>query len=244
MSDRWSHQSIIRRGLARPGDSTHHENASPLEDEETFYHTDIVGLPAFGPNDMPVGIVRGLFDFGAGDVMEIEGSAGRSFFVPFTRKDVPIIDIKGRRVGLGHDLHLFSASATDVTTDPIETLGGQRSRSPRPRRTRMGRGAQKSMTQAGKRLSPFSIKVLTLFPDMFPGPLAVSLLGKALNEGIWSLETVDIRGFARDKRRSVDDAPFGGGVGMVMRADVIDTALRSISPVAGVFFISLLGDGF
>jgi tRNA (guanine37-N1)-methyltransferase len=67
--------------------------------------------------------------------------------------------------------------------------------------------------------------VLTIFPEMFPGPLGASLAGKALREGIWRLETVDIRDFARDKHRSVDDAPFGGGAGMVMRPDVVDVAI-------------------
>ena len=70
--------------------------------------------------------------------------------------------------------------------------------------------------------------VLTLMPEMFPGPLAHSLAGKALDEGIWALEAVDIRGFARDKHRTVDDAPFGGGPGMVMRPDVVDAALSAV----------------
>ena len=68
--------------------------------------------------------------------------------------------------------------------------------------------------------------VLTIFPEMLPGPLAHSLAGKALRSGIWRLETVDIRDFARDKHRSVDDAPFGGGPGMVMRPDVLDAAIE------------------
>src|SRR5271170_7676288 len=67
--------------------------------------------------------------------------------------------------------------------------------------------------------------VLTIFPEMLPGPLAHSLAGKALEAGIWQLETVDIRNFARDKHRSVDDTPFGGGPGMVMRPDVLAEAL-------------------
>ena len=71
--------------------------------------------------------------------------------------------------------------------------------------------------------------VLTLFPEMFPGPLGQSLAGKALNNGIWGLETVDIRSFARDKHRSVDDAPFGGGPGMIMRADVLADAVDKVS---------------
>ncbi len=73
----------------------------------------------------------------------------------------------------------------------------------------------------------WSATVLTIFPEMFPGPLGHSLAGRALAEGIWSLESVDIRAFARDKHRSVDDAPFGGGAGMVMRPDVVDAAIRA-----------------
>jgi tRNA (guanine37-N1)-methyltransferase len=71
------------------------------------------------------------------------------------------------------------------------------------------------------------VTVLTLFPAMFPGPLGLSLAGKALAEGLWALETVDIRDFASDKHRSVDDAPFGGGPGMVLRPDVVDRAIRA-----------------
>ncbi len=72
---------------------------------------------------------------------------------------------------------------------------------------------------------PWAAVVLTLFPGMFPGPLGQSLIGQGLEEGLWTLETVDIRDFASDKHRSVDDTPFGGGPGMVMRADVVDTAI-------------------
>jgi tRNA (guanine37-N1)-methyltransferase len=67
--------------------------------------------------------------------------------------------------------------------------------------------------------------ILTLYPDMFPGPLGHSLAGRALAEGVWSLETVQIRDFATDKHRSVDDTPAGGGAGMVMRADVLAAAV-------------------
>ena len=79
----------------------------------------------------------------------------------------------------------------------------------------------------------WTVRVLTLFPEMFPGPLGVSLAGKALENGVWALETVDIRDFARDKHRSVDDAPFGGGPGMVMRPDVLDAALAAAAGVSG-----------
>jgi tRNA (guanine37-N1)-methyltransferase len=67
--------------------------------------------------------------------------------------------------------------------------------------------------------------VLTLYPEMFPGPLGQSLAGRALGEGLWSLDAVHIRDFATDKHRSVDDTPAGGGAGMVMRADVLARAV-------------------
>ena len=70
--------------------------------------------------------------------------------------------------------------------------------------------------------------VLTIFPEMFPGPLAQSLAGKALTSGIWSLDTVDIRAHATDKHRTVDDTPAGGGPGMVMKADVLARALDAV----------------
>ncbi|WP_119420368.1 tRNA (guanosine(37)-N1)-methyltransferase TrmD [Desertibaculum subflavum] len=79
----------------------------------------------------------------------------------------------------------------------------------------------------------FRAVVLTLFPEMFPGPLGMSLAGKALADGIWSLEALDIRGFARDKHRSVDDTPMGGGPGMVMRPDVLAAALDSATTQVG-----------
>ncbi len=80
------------------------------------------------------------------------------------------------------------------------------------------------------RSDAFRAVVLTLFPEMFPGPLGISLAGKALEDGLWSLETVDIRSFARDKHRTVDDSPFGGGAGMVMRPDVLDAAIAASRP--------------
>ena len=70
--------------------------------------------------------------------------------------------------------------------------------------------------------------ILTLYPEMFPGPLGHSLAGRALADGIWSLETVQIRDFATDRHRSVDDTPAGGGAGMVMRADVLARAVDHV----------------
>lgn len=71
------------------------------------------------------------------------------------------------------------------------------------------------------------VKILTIFPELFPGFLGASLTGKALDEGKWSIEVVNIRDYAFDKHGSVDDTPSGGGAGMVMRADVLGTALKA-----------------
>jgi len=75
----------------------------------------------------------------------------------------------------------------------------------------------------------FRASVLTLYPDMFPGPVGASLAGRALEDGIWSLETRNIRDFATDKHRSVDDTPAGGGAGMVLRPDVLAAAIDSVA---------------
>ncbi|MGH7112155.1 MAG: tRNA (guanosine(37)-N1)-methyltransferase TrmD [Stellaceae bacterium] len=83
--------------------------------------------------------------------------------------------------------------------------------------------------------------VLTIFPEMLPGPLAHSLAGKARVAGLWCLETVDIRAFARDKHRSVDDAPFGGGAGMVMRPDVLDAAIAGAGGIGPLILLSPRG---
>jgi tRNA (guanine37-N1)-methyltransferase len=87
--------------------------------------------------------------------------------------------------------------------------------------------------------------VLTLFPKMFPGALGLSLAGKALADAKWALEIIDIRDFATDKHRSVDDTPSGGGAGMVMRADIasaaIDAARASLPPDTPTIYLSPRG---
>jgi tRNA (guanine37-N1)-methyltransferase len=77
---------------------------------------------------------------------------------------------------------------------------------------------------------PWSATVLTLFPKMLPGPLGVSLAGKAIGDGVWSLDVRDIRDSATDRHRSVDDTPAGGGPGMVLRADVLAAAVDAAAP--------------
>ena len=80
--------------------------------------------------------------------------------------------------------------------------------------------------------APWRATVLTLFPEMFPGPLGISLAGKALASGLWALEARDIRDSATDRHRSVDDTPAGGGPGMVLRADVLAAAIDAADPAA------------
>ena len=80
---------------------------------------------------------------------------------------------------------------------------------------------------------PFAATILTLYPEMFPGPLGTSLAGRALNEGRWTCDPVQIRDFATDKHRSVDDTPAGGGAGMVLRADVVAAAIDAVAGVSG-----------
>ena len=82
------------------------------------------------------------------------------------------------------------------------------------------------MTDSSLNAPLWQAQILTLFPEMFPGPVGASLAGKALSEGIWKLDVLNIRAFATDKHKTVDDTPYGGGAGMVMRPDVVASALR------------------
>ena len=77
---------------------------------------------------------------------------------------------------------------------------------------------------------PWRATVLTLFPEMFPGPLGISLVGGALQAGLWSLRTTQLRDFATDRHRTVDDTPSGGGAGMVLKPDILASAIDAVSP--------------
>ncbi|HLF21401.1 MAG TPA: tRNA (guanosine(37)-N1)-methyltransferase TrmD [Aestuariivirga sp.] len=88
----------------------------------------------------------------------------------------------------------------------------------------------------------FKATILTLFPEMFPGPLGHSLAGKALTEGLWSLEVRDIRSHASDKHRTVDDSPAGGGPGMVMKPDVLAAAIDAAPQVGPRLLMSPRGE--
>ncbi len=87
----------------------------------------------------------------------------------------------------------------------------------------------------------FKATVLTLYPEMFPGPLGASIAGRAKDEGKWALETVQIRDFATDKHRTVDDTPAGGGAGLVLTADVLARAVDSVPVVAPILAMTPRG---
>ncbi|WP_127754759.1 tRNA (guanosine(37)-N1)-methyltransferase TrmD [Devosia sp. 1566] len=76
----------------------------------------------------------------------------------------------------------------------------------------------------------FSADIITLFPDLFPGPLGASVLGRGLGEGLWSLRTTQLRDFATDRHRTVDDTPAGGGAGMVLKPDIVARAIDAVAP--------------
>ena len=76
----------------------------------------------------------------------------------------------------------------------------------------------------------FSAQVITLFPELFPGPLGASVIGRGMAEGLWSLETTQLRDFATDRHRTVDDTPSGGGAGMVLKPDILSRAIDAVSP--------------
>src|SRR4030095_9836754 len=123
---------------------------------------------------------------------------------------------------------------------PCESGQGRWPRSARPGRRRrsgsrgvglpsMPNGLSGPWFPPSPPLMSFQATVLTLYPEMFPGPLGVSIAGRALEEGAWALDTVQIRDFATDKHRSVDDTPAGGGAGMVLKVDVLAAAIDSVA---------------
>ena len=92
----------------------------------------------------------------------------------------------------------------------------------------------------------WTARVFTLYPELFPGPLGIGLYKKALEKNLWSLEVVNIRDYTLDKHKTVDDSPFGGGSGMVMRADVIANSLdKNISDTKEpIIYLSPKGEKF
>ena len=164
----------------------------PAEDDDDFYHADLIGLEARLSDGSVVGKVTAIPNFGASDLLEVRDErTGDTYLYPFTKAVVP--DSAGRR-------------------------GLPRHRDARRRRAGRGRA----------RLS-FDADVITLFPELFPGPLGASVIGRGAAEGLWSLQLTQLRDHATDKHRSVDDTPAGGGAGMVLKPDVLAAAIDSVS---------------
>ena len=88
------------------------------------------------------------------------------------------------------------------------------------------------------------INILTLYPEMFPGVLGYSLAGKALDKGIYVLNVVNMRDFATDVHKTVDDSPFGGGAGMILKAEIVDKALLSLKETGPIYYLSPRGTVF
>ncbi len=209
IADRTAAEALKGEKLYVPRD------ALPAPDEDEYYHADLIGLRAVlaggdGPTEGgggDLGRVRAVHEFGAGTVIEIEGPASGVHMVPFTREAVPVVDVAAGRLEVAP-----IAGLIDPVSDHESGAGG---------------GQDERWRCQVTDAVPWIARVMTLFPEMFPGSVAHSLAGQALSDGKWVLETVDIRAFARDKHRTVDDTPFGGGPGMVMRPDVVDAAIAA-----------------
>ena len=209
VEDRTAAEALTNTRLYMPRDRL------PEPDRNEYYHADLLGLEAVRDDGTLMGRVRAVHDFGAGDLIEIEDSWGRTAMVPFSHAVVPVVEVPAGRLVVRPPAGLLpDGFAEPPTGDESEDNGAP------------GSPGDRAVTE--KRSLPWTARVLTLCPEMFPGPLGLSLAGRGLEMGRWVLETVDIREFARDKHRSVDDAPFGGGPGMVMRPDVVDTAIASV----------------
>ena len=92
--------------------------------------------------------------------------------------------------------------------------------------------------------SPWQVKILTLFPELFPGPLGKSVTGRGLEQNLWSINTYNIRDYADNKHRTVDDIPYGGGSGMLMRADVLSNAIKATFDSKKIIYLSPRGKLF
>lgn len=111
-------------------------------------------------------------------------------------------------------------------------MGNPPNRSHGRKRVQLAGQPQELMTDRPALAKTWTTQVITLFPEAFPGVLGASLTGKALSDGLWALETVDLRRFGEGKHRNVDDTPFGGGAGMVLRPDVMARAIDAARKAA------------
>ena len=179
--------------------------ALPQPDEDEFYHADLIGLEARDSEGRVLGKVSAIHNYGASDVIEIAARRRRSCAARLQQGDRAGAQYRGR---LYRCRRARRRDDEDVPSD-----------------------MRRSWPECGLR-SSWHATVLTLFPEMFPGPLGISLLGKALEKNLWSLDVRDIRDHGLGKHRTVDDTPAGGGPGMVMRADVAAAAIDAVRATA------------
>ena len=188
------------------------------EQADEFYHADLIGLAVVDRAGEKLGTVIAIHNFGAGDLIEVRPDAGgNTELVPFDETHVPAVDIAAGRIVVALS-EAGSETPSPLRGRPTAKLGrlkGSRKNNPLTRRGRANRSS----------LAMWRASILTILPEVFPGPLGASLAGKAMAAGAWSLDVVDIRAFATDKHRTVDDTPAGGGPGMVMKADVLGRAI-------------------
>ncbi len=225
----------------------------PEPEDDEFYFADLIGLAARDAAGNPLGRVAEVHDYGAGASLEIARDGAAPLLVPFTRACVPDIDLpaghltvvppaevnapdgsESERPGRRPRRHLVPCGDAGCGADRAWRRGGQPAPHPIPPcRGEPGRRGERPDPSVERRAPErpgmtWRASVLTLFPDMFPGPLGLSLAGRAMANGVWSLQATNIRDFATDRHRTVDDTPFGGGAGMVLRPDVVDAALAAV----------------
>ena len=206
----------------------------PAPEPDEYYLADLVGLAAVDPDGAALGTIAAVHDYGAGASLEIARPDAAPLLVPFSRAAVPEVDVAGGRlvVAVPDEIEVRAEGdsaapcGAPLPRPPPARGGGVTHDTPSP----CGRGTGEGATPPGD-ASPMTWRatVLTLFPEMFPGPLGLSLAGRALEAGRWSLAATDIRAFATDRHRTVDDTPFGGGAGMVLRPDVADAAIAAVA---------------
>ena len=181
-------------------------------DEDEFFYADLEGLEAVDCEGRIYGVVSGIFDFGGGDLLELKGRGTASDPDSVLRGRGPRNRPVGRR-------HRRRSRCGRARRQPPNGPG----QPPAPAAAQVARKGR-------QRIVSFRATVLTLYPEMFPGHLGHSLSGRALGRGDWTLETVQIRDFAEDRHRTVDDTPAGGGAGMVLRPDVLARAIDHAAP--------------
>ncbi|MBC6442387.1 MAG: tRNA (guanosine(37)-N1)-methyltransferase TrmD [Rhodobacteraceae bacterium] len=209
--------------------------------DDTFYISDMIGLTVFDTGGAMLGRIRAVQDYGAGNILEVQRKGAGDLLLPFTTEVIPTVDLDAGRVVANPPEGVIQAMklpdrpsraqpagqpcTTGLTFSTLPHRGATMTDGPKSRKPGHITGQA-----AGPPLADvWAVRVITLFPDAFPGTLGLSLTGKALSDGLWQLHTTDLRRFGRGRHRSVDDRPAGGGAGMILRPDVVAAALEQVA---------------